>query len=166
MTTSPLSLRAFVHRFFVALVICAVMITGLVVTANIVKQQKISKIAKREIDPKLLTEGGNYLIIGSDTRAFVDSKTDTEHFGSKATQTGQRSDTIMVVHIDPGKHTGILVSFPRDLWVAIPGHGTAKINAAFAFGGPQLTIATIKQDFNIPISHFLEVDFAGFRDIV
>ena len=47
-----------------------------------------------------------------------------------------------------------------------PGHGTAKINAAFAFGGPQLTIATIKQDFNIPISHYLEVDFAGFRDIV
>ena len=113
-----------------------------------------------------MTEGGNYLIIGSDTRAFIDSQKDAEHFGSKATQTGQRSDTIMVVHIDPGKHTGILVSFPRDLWVAIPGHGTAKINAAFAFGGPQLTIATIKQDFNIPISHFLEVDFAGFRDIV
>jgi LCP family protein required for cell wall assembly len=58
------------------------------------------------------------------------------------------------------------VSFPRDLWVDIPGHGTAKINAAFAFGGPQLAIATIEQDFGIPISHYLEVDFAGFRDIV
>ena len=73
---------------------------------------------------------------------------------------------MMVVHIDPGKRTGVLVSFPRDLWVAIPGHGTDKINAAFAFGGPQLTIQTIKQDFDIPISHYLEVDFAGFRDIV
>jgi LCP family protein required for cell wall assembly len=166
MTPSPLSLRAFVHRFFVAMLICAVMIGALVVTADVVKQQKISNINKREIDPRLLTEGGNYLIIGSDTRAFVDTKKDADQFGSKATQTGQRSDTIMVVHIDPGKHTGILVSFPRDLWVAIPDHGTAKINAAFAFGGPQLTIATIKQDFNIPISHFLEVDFAGFRDIV
>ena len=73
-----------------------------------------------------LTKGGNYLIIGSDTRAFVDSQKDAEHFGDKATQTGQRSDTIMVAHIDPGKHTGILVSFPRDLWVEIPGHGTRE----------------------------------------
>ena len=72
----------------------------------------------------------------------------------------------MIAHIDPGKHTGILVSFPRDLWVEIPGHGTAKINAAFAFGGPQLAITTIEQNFDIPISHYLEVDFAGFRDIV
>ena len=72
----------------------------------------------------------------------------------------------MVAHIDPGKRTGVLVSFPRDLWVAIPGHGTPKINAAFAYGGAQLTIETIEQDFDIPISHYLEVDFAGFRDIV
>jgi LCP family protein required for cell wall assembly len=166
MTHSPLSLRAFVHRFLVALLVGAVLVAGLVVTSTVIKAQKISKINKKVIDPSLLSEGGNYLIIGSDSRAFIDSKTDTEHFGNKATQTGQRSDTIMVVHIDPGKHTGILVSFPRDLWVDIPGHGTAKINAAFSFGGPQLTIATIRSDFNIPISHFLEVDFAGFRDIV
>ena len=57
------------------------------------------------------------------------------------------------------------MSFPRDLWVDIPGQGSAKINAAFN-GGPQLLVETIKQDFNIPISHYLEVDFAGFRDIV
>src|SRR5712671_6150574 len=156
MTHSPLSLRAFVHRFFVALVIGAVLVSALVVTTSIIKRQKISKIHKAVIDPSLLSEGGNYLIIGSDSRAFIESQKDTQHFGSKTTQTGQRSDTIMVVHIDPGKHTGILVSFPRDLWVDIPSHGTAKINAAFSFGGPQLTIATLKQDFNIPISHFLE----------
>jgi LCP family protein required for cell wall assembly len=166
MTSSPLSVRAFVHRFITALVICAVLIGALVVTADVVKRHTISSIAKADIDPSLLNEGGNYLIIGSDTRAFIESKQDAEHFGDKETESGQRSDTIMVVHIDPGKHTGILVSFPRDLWVDIPGHGTAKINAAFAFGGPQLTIATITQDFNIPISHFLQVDFAGFRDIV
>src|SRR5689334_4060791 len=166
MTPSPLSLRAFVHRFLVALLVGAVLLSALFVTGDIIERQKISKIRKAVIDPRLLSEGGNYLIIGSDTRAFINSQKDAEHFGSKAATTGQRSDTIMVVHIDPGKHTGILVSFPRDLWVDIPGHGTAKINAAFAFGGPQLTIATIRQDFDIPISHFLEVDFAGFRDIV
>jgi LCP family protein required for cell wall assembly len=166
MTPSPLSLRAFVHRFFVALVVGAVLVGALVVTTNVIKSQTIRKITKAEIDPSLLSEGGNYLIIGSDTRAFIESKQDAEHFGDKEKESGQRSDTLMVVHIDPGKRTGILVSFPRDLWVDIPGHGSAKINAAFAFGGPQLTIATITQDFNIPISHFLQVDFAGFRDIV
>jgi len=60
----------------------------------------------------------------------------------------------------------VLVSFPRDLWVNIPGHGDSKINAAFAYGGPQLAVKTIEQDFGVPISHYLEVDFAGFRDIV
>ncbi|MDQ1509986.1 MAG: hypothetical protein QOG50_1830 [Actinomycetota bacterium] len=166
MTASPLSLRAFVHRFFVALVIGVVVISAFVLGADLVANAKISQINRATIDPTLLTKGGNYLIIGSDSRAFIDSQKDAQHFGDKATQTGQRSDTIMVAHIDPGKRTGILVSFPRDLWVSIPGHGTAKINAAFAFGGPQLAIATIEQDFNIPISHYLEVDFAGFRDIV
>ena len=166
MTPSPLSLRAFVHRFFVALVIGAVLTAALVVSANMVESAKIAKIHKAQIDARLLKAGGNYLIIGSDSRAFIDSKTDTEHFGSKTSQTGQRSDTIMVAHINPGRRTGVLVSFPRDLWVAIPNHGMAKINAAFSFGGPQLTIATIEQDFGIPISHYLEVDFAGFRDIV
>src|SRR5436190_15866007 len=166
MTSSPLSLRAFVHRFIVALLIGGVLVSAFVIGADLVANAKIAQIRRAKIDPSLLTKGGNYLIIGSDTRAFVDSQKDAEHFGSKASQSGQRSDTIMVAHIDPGKHTGILVSFPRDLWVDIPGHGTAKINAAFAFGGPQLTIATIKQDFDIPISHYLEVDFAGFRDIV
>src|SRR5258708_15531663 len=166
MTSSPLSLRAFVRRFFVALVVGAVIISAFVLGADLVANAKISQIHRAAIDPSLLTKGGNYLIIGSDSRAFVDTQKDAQHFGSKATQTGQRSDTIMIAHIDPGKRTGILVSFPRDLWVNIPGHGTAKINAAFAFGGPQLAITTIEQDFNIPISHYLEVDFAGFRDIV
>jgi polyisoprenyl-teichoic acid--peptidoglycan teichoic acid transferase len=166
MMSAPLSFRAFAHRFLVALVVGAVLTGALVVGANVVEAIKISHIRKAPIDPSLLTEGGNYLIIGSDSRAFVDTQKDAQHFGTKDSQSGQRSDTIMIAHIDPGKHTGILVSLPRDLWVAIPGHGTAKINAAFAFGGPQLTIATIKQDFDIPISHYLEVDFAGFRDIV
>jgi LCP family protein required for cell wall assembly len=166
MTSGPLSMRAFVHRFFVALAIGVALTVGLVATGNRVESAKISQIHKAVIDPKLLTAGGNYLIIGSDSRAFVSSSEDASQFGSNSTGLGQRSDTIMIAHVDPGRHTGVLVSLPRDLWVPIPGHGTAKINAAFAFGGPQLTIATIRQDFDIPISHYLEVDFAGFRDIV
>jgi LCP family protein required for cell wall assembly len=166
MTSSPLSLRAFAHRVLVACIICGLISVALGIAVLRAEDAKIADIRTAKIDPSLLSKGGNYLIIGSDTRAFVKSKSDAQHFGSAAAQAGQRSDTMMVAHIDPGKHTGVLVSFPRDLWVPIPGHGTAKINAAFAFGGPQLAIQTIKQDFNIPISHYLEVDFAGFRDIV
>ena len=164
--TPPLSLRAFGHRVLVALLICCVLTTALWVAVLHAENAKIAQIPTANIPVGLLHSGGNYLIIGSDTRAFVDTKADAEHFGSKQSQTGQRSDTIMVAHIDPGQHTGVLVSFPRDLWVPIPGHGTAKINAAFAYGGAQLTIKTIETDFDIPISHYLEVDFAGFRDIV
>jgi len=150
----------------VACLICGLITVALGIAVLRAEDAKVADIRTAKIDPSLLSKGGNYLIIGSDTRAFVKSAADAQHFGSAASQAGQRSDTMMVAHIDPGKHTGVLVSFPRDLWVPIPGHGTAKINAAFAYGGPQLAIETIKQDFNIPISHYLEVDFAGFRDIV
>ena len=71
----------------------------------------------------------------------------------------------MVAHIDDRTGTALLVSFPRDLWVAIPGIGHAKINAAFN-AGPQRVIETIENDFDIPISHYLEVDFEGFRKMV
>jgi LCP family protein required for cell wall assembly len=164
--TPPLSLRAFGHRLLAALLICCVTAGALWVAVLHVEDVKVAQIQTADIPRSLLRAGGNYLIIGSDTRAFVDTKADAEAFGSKQTQTGQRSDTIMVAHLDPGGRTGVLVSFPRDLWVPIPGHGTAKINAAFAYGGAQLTIKTIEEDFGVPISHYLEVDFEGFRDIV
>ena len=80
-------------------------------------------------------------------------------------QTGERSDTIMVAHIDPDTETGLLVSFPRDLWVEIPGRGEAKLNSAFN-DGPQVVVETITQNFGIPINHYLEIDFAGFRNLV
>jgi len=59
-----------------------------------------------------------------------------------------------------------MVSIPRDLKVEIPGHGTNKINAAYAVGGPALLVKTIEQDFGIPVNHYAEVDFAGFLKVV
>ena len=58
------------------------------------------------------------------------------------------------------------MSFPRDTEVEIEGHGRDKLNAAFAYGGPALTIKTFRKDFGIPIQHFLAVNFEGFRKIV
>ncbi len=125
-----------------------------------------AEIADGVLDP-IVDKGApaNFLIIGSDTRAFVESAKDAESFGDAATQSGQRSDTIMIAHVDPDTATGLLVSFPRDLWVDIPGIGESKINAAFN-AGPTKVIETIQTNFGIPIHHYLEVDFAGFKGIV
>src|SRR4029078_1761225 len=74
-----------------------------------------------------------------------------------------RSDTMMVVHADGD--ASYVVSFPRDLMVNVPGLGRQKINAAFN-KGPQRVIDTLAQDFNVPINHYLEVNFKSFEDIV
>jgi LCP family protein required for cell wall assembly len=69
------------------------------------------------------------------------------------------------VHVDPAERKGLLVSFPRDLLVEIPGMGEQKINSAYN-EGPQKVIDTVQEFFGIPIHHYLEVDFAGFGSIV
>jgi LCP family protein required for cell wall assembly len=162
---SALSPRAFVHRLITAFVVAIVLTTVAVVGAYAEVSSRVSKVAKVAMDTSVLQAGGNYLLIGSDSRAFVNNPQDESHFGNPQQQTGQRSDTIMVAHIDDRTGTALLVSFPRDLWVAIPGIGSAKINAAFN-AGPQRVIETIENDFDIPISHYLEVDFQGFRKMV
>jgi polyisoprenyl-teichoic acid--peptidoglycan teichoic acid transferase len=162
---SALSPRTFLHRLITAFVVAVVLTTVLIVGAYAEAARKVSKVARVPIDTSVLQSGGNYLLIGSDSRAFVNGAQDAQHFGSAQQETGQRSDTIMVAHIDDRNGTALLVSFPRDLWVAIPGIGHAKINAAFN-AGPQRMIETIENDFDIPISHYLEVDFAGFRKMV
>ena len=73
---------------------------------------------------------------------------------------------MMIVHTEPERGTAFVVSFPRDTEVEIEGHGRDKLNAAFAYGGPALTIKTFRKDFGIPIQHFLAVNFEGFRKIV
>ncbi len=120
---------------------------------------------KMHTDPLVTGDPINFLIIGSDSRSFVKTKLQAEQFGSTATNGGQRSDTIMVAHVDPKTKTTLLVSLPRDLWVEIPGHGHQKLNAAFN-NGPQSVIDTLKLNFGIPIHHYLEVDFRGFEGIV
>ena len=162
---SLLSPRAFLHRLLVAFLVVVVLTSVAIAAAYAQAENKVSHIAKAPIDSSVLQRGDNFLLIGSDSRAFVDSSADARAFGSAQVETGQRSDTIMVAHVDPGKGTAILVSFPRDLWVAIPGLGHAKINAAFN-AGPQRVIETIEQDFDIPISHYLQIDFEGFRKMV
>jgi polyisoprenyl-teichoic acid--peptidoglycan teichoic acid transferase len=75
---------------------------------------------------------------------------------------GARSDTIMLIRLDPNKKAISMMSLPRDLKVQIPGHGTDKINAAYEIGGPKLTLKTVKLLTGLPINHVINVDFRGF----
>ncbi len=161
------NLRSFTHRYVIALGVAVVFTVGGVVGANIAIDQKFEQISRVEVKLAPADPGvaGNFLLIGSDTRAFASTPEQEEAFGSKDEQTGQRSDTIMVVHVEPNSRTSVVVSFPRDLWVDIPGIGEAKINAAFN-DGPQKVIDTLQANFGIPINHYLEVDFATFEGIV
>ncbi len=110
------------------------------------------------------------LLVGSDSREFVDNSTQENAFGSSAEEGGQRSDVTMAVRIDPAAKTVTVLSIPRDLWVDIPGDvtdisGMNRINAAFN-SGPDLLIQTIEKDLDIPINHYASVDFPGFSGMV
>jgi polyisoprenyl-teichoic acid--peptidoglycan teichoic acid transferase len=132
---------------------------------------RYSQLHKEKLNLASASAGGpeNYLIVGSDSRSVI-NKSDPNYKvfegGPAAPDGGQRSDTIMVLRIDPRKHTAKLLSFPRDLWVPIYGTGAnQRINTAYN-SGPQQLIDTIQQDFNIPINHYIEVNFASFQDVV
>jgi LCP family protein required for cell wall assembly len=107
-----------------------------------------------------LTPAGNImtnpqisLIMGSDSR------------GSSAIS-GARSDSILLVRTDPSHHMISMLSIPRDLDVQIPGHGTNKINASFAYGGPPLLIRTVDHFTGLGVNHMVLVDFTGFQDLI
>lgn len=100
----------------------------------------------------------NFLVMGSDSR---ESGGDPKNWQYGA----QRSDVMMIVQLT-GDRTGVnVMSIPRDSWVPIPDHGTAKINAAFSWGGAQLTIKTVEQLTGIHIDHFAVVDFTSFEQM-
>jgi polyisoprenyl-teichoic acid--peptidoglycan teichoic acid transferase len=77
-----------------------------------------------------------------------------------------RSDAMMLVRTDPDEHRMALLSIPRDLRVDIPGQGTEKVNAAYAFGGPTLAIRTVQSLTGIPINHVMVVDFSKFKEVI
>jgi LCP family protein required for cell wall assembly len=106
--------------------------------------------------------GTNYLLVGSDSRKGLTAEQRKKlHTGNAA---GQRTDTIVLVHTGSGPT--LTMSIPRDSIVPIPGHGTTKINAAFAYGGPKLLVQTVEQNTGIHIDHYVEIGLGGFVNIV
>lgn len=113
-----------------------------------------------EITEAQAGEAQTLMILGSD-----------ERYGDKKAGFKPRSDTIILVRLDPKKEATAVVSIPRDLKVDIPGYANDRINAAYELGGPRLTVKTVKKLFSRPgkpfaINHVINVNFGGFRRII
>ena len=119
--------------------------------------KRLDPLAARALTPQkglLLSNASNILVLGADT-------------GSKSRQGTQgRADTIILIRTDPDNHRIALLSIPRDLRVEIPRHGTEKINAAYAFGGPTLALKTVERVTGLRMNHVVVVDFSTFGEVV
>lgn len=96
-----------------------------------------------------------FLLLGSDSRI---SAGDPEQWEAG----GQRTDAMMIAQVSGDRDAVTVMSIPRDSWVPIPGHGEAKINAAFSFGGPALAVETVEELTGVPIDHVAIADFESF----
>ena len=116
----------------------------------------------------------NYLLVGSDSREglteqeLAEVRTGLKGGGNESTLT----DTILLLHVPAGGGTPTAVSFPRDSWVEIPGHGRGRINSAYALGereaaggGPAKLVQTVQQLSGLQVDHYLEVGFIAFLRI-
>ena len=124
---------------------------------------KYRQIDRTEVSLDELVAGGaaNYLIVGSDSREGgdpLDPSSSNDH--------APLADTIMVVRVDPRSTAAKVLSFPRDLWVTQASTGKqGRLNAAYA-AGPQPLVDTLRSELGIPINHYVEVDFKGFKQVV
>jgi len=122
--------------------------------------------------------GGNYLLVGSDTRAGANSQGNLKGVAEPGGAGGGygNSDTTLLVHIPRNHQHVTVISFPRDMKVTLPtykdkagkSHGgtDAKFNEAFSVGGPSLLVKQVSQVSGLPIDHYVGIDFAGFQKMV
>jgi LCP family protein required for cell wall assembly len=159
----PKRKRRWIKRVAIILVVIMAMVAGAAGAAVFLAKQQVDDFvlphtkgeratAKQLVAP-VAGKPTNILVIGSDHREGDDD-------------TNQRSDTMMLVRLNPEQKNISVMSFPRDLYVNIPGHGQSKINDSYTYGGAALTVQTIKEMTGQDINFSLEVDFDGFKNIV
>ncbi|MGN9786350.1 LCP family protein [Nonomuraea sp. ZG12] len=110
------------------------------------------------------TPGTNWLLVGSDSRKGLSAAQRRKLATGRSA--GQRTDSMMLLHLPEGSDRPTLVSLPRDSAVTIPGRGRNKLNAAYAIGGPPLLVQTVETVTGVYIDNYMEIGFAGFVDIV
>jgi LCP family protein required for cell wall assembly len=178
----PLTRRRRIRRLLITLNVLLAA-TALLVGTGVayLSYQKSQIDTVKELKP--VTEGGpmalvpkgdpvNILVVGSDSRAAAKEAKDKKQFGTGVKVDGQRSDTMMVVRLDPKNDKATILSIPRDMYVDLEGGGKGRLNQAFASvkdankADPDRLIRTIINNFGIPITHYVEIDFFGFREAV
>ncbi|THA64882.1 LytR family transcriptional regulator [Streptomyces sp. A0958] len=138
-----------------------------------IKGVDINKALGDDRPEKLPTSGQNLLILGSDSRAGAENK----KLGGGAGVSGARSDTALVVHIPEGRSKAVAVSIPRDTLVTRPECTKADgstvdtanrvmFNSVYAQVGPACVVKTVEKMSGVRIDHYLEINFAGFKDLV
>jgi len=110
------------------------------------------------------TPGRTFLVVGSDSRQDL-SRAERARLGT-GQAAGQRTDTIMLLHVPAGGGPTVLVSVPRDSYVSIPGHSKNKINAAYSIGGPQLLVRTVEQATGLHVDEYVETGLGGYANLV
>lgn len=113
------------------------------------------RLIAKDLEPVDAGEPQTVMVLGSDVR-----------YQERKLGYPERSDTLMLVRLDPDRGQISLLSFPRDLKVNIPGHGDDKLNAAYAIGGVRLSLKVIKQLTGLKVNHVVNVNFRGFKDVV
>lgn len=114
-----------------------------------------------QVDSRPPDEPMNVLMLGSDTRDVL-TEEERKTFG---TISGRRTDTIILIHLDEKRKKAVLVSFPRDLRVRLPNGKQGRINTIYQ-AGPDAFMDSISEITGLPIHHYVEVNFVGFRNIV
>ncbi|MGH3097822.1 MAG: LCP family protein [Streptosporangiales bacterium] len=146
-------------RVLVALLVIYLLIYVAIAVISYTKLDRVSALSDYNGRPAA-TPGQDWLLVGSDSREGLTKKQQRKlHTGHTG---GKRADTMMLLHIPQGGGKATLVSFPRDSYVPIPGHGHNKINAAYAIGGGKLLTRTIEQVTGIRLDHYMEIGFGGF----
>lgn len=144
------------------LLVLVVWVAFLIITPLLAMQKVETMAATPSGERPAEQDGTTYLVLGSDK---ADGLTPEQR---KAIRAGKRSsartDSIMLLHIGSGPDT--LVSIPRDSLVPVPGHGTTKINGAYAYGGAPLLVQTLENVTGVRIDHVVQIGFGGFVDVV
>jgi LCP family protein required for cell wall assembly len=108
-------------------------------------------------------DAANFLVTGADNGACVDQIDPT--IGDRE-GLGERSDTIMVWRVNPVANQLVVLSFPRDLWVTLPGGRKGRINEAYRRNDPSRLIDALQLNFGVPVDHYVQIDFCAFRELV
>jgi LCP family protein required for cell wall assembly len=106
-----------------------------------------------------------FLLVGTDSRS-TEPTSGEDATGPSFVPGAQCSDVVMLAQVSADRQSATVVSIPRDSWVDIPGRGRATVNAAYAWGGATLLVATVEMLTAVRVDHFAVIDFAGFRSVV